>query len=74
MGKKKSDRTIVVTLDCTKAYDRVWKVRMKERMVDGGVPRMIARWYASFLEGRMARVNVGNGMSKKCRSGYSKEQ
>ena len=42
--KKKSDRTIVVTLDCTKTYDRVWKVRM----IDEGLPGKIARWYASF--------------------------
>ena len=55
---------------------------MKERMVDDGVrwyaskwcaPRKIARWYANFLEGRMARIIVGNGMSKKCMSGYNKE-
>ena len=52
------------------------KVRMKERIMDEGVPGKIARWYASFLEGRMARVRVGNGMSKwkKCRRGYRKEQ
>ena len=25
--KRKSDKTIVVTLDCTKAYDRVWNER-----------------------------------------------
>ena len=47
--KKKSDRTIVVTLDCTESYDRVWKVRMKERMMDEGVPGKIAKWYASFF-------------------------
>ena len=31
--KKKSDRTIVVTLDRTKAYDREWKVRMMDEGV-----------------------------------------
>ena len=41
--KKKSDRTIVVTLNCTKANDRVGKVIMKKRMMDEGESRKIAR-------------------------------
>ena len=69
--KKKSDRTIVVTLDCKRAYDRVWKVRMNERMMDESVPGKIARWYASFFRRNNGRVRVGNEMSnwKKMQEG-----
>ena len=57
------ERTLVVTLDCSKAYDRVDRVRLIERMMDEGMPGPLVRWYSSFLEGRQARVRMGNGRS-----------
>ena len=56
--------TIAVTLDCSKAYDRVWRVRLLERMMDDGVPACMVRWFAVFLEDRKARVRVGGGIGK----------
>ena len=32
------ERTLLVTLDCSKAYDRVGRVRLIERMMDEGMP------------------------------------
>ena len=60
----KHQKTVVVTLDCSKAYDKVWRVRLIERMLDEGVPKCMIRWFNNFLEGRHARVRVGNGRSK----------
>ena len=36
-------RTIGVTLDCSKAYDRVWRVRLLERLMDEGAPSPMVR-------------------------------
>ena len=57
-------KTIVVTLDCSKAYDKVWRIRLIERMIEEGVPVTITRWINSFLEGRKARARVNGGRSE----------
>jgi hypothetical protein len=62
--EKPHKRTVAVALDCSKAYDRVWRVRLLERLMDEGVPGPMVRWFASFLEGRQAQVRVGGGKSK----------
>ena len=36
-------KTMVVTLDCSKAYDRVDKIRLVERMMDEGIPSPMVR-------------------------------
>ena len=35
---KPGARTLAIAIDCTKAYDRVWKTRLLERMLDEKVP------------------------------------
>ena len=57
-------RTLVVTLDCSKAFDRVWTVRLLERLMEEGVPGPLVRWYSSFLEGRKISVRVGGTRGK----------
>lgn len=58
------EKTVLVTLDCSRAYDRVWKTRLMERMMDERVPAVMVKWFRQFLEGRQARVRVGDGRSK----------
>ena len=62
--ERKPLSTIAVTLDCSKAYDRVWRVRLLERLMDERVPACMVKWFACFLEGRQARVRVGTGVGK----------
>ena len=57
-------KTVAVTIDCSKAYDRVWKTRLMERMMEEKVPSPIVRWINSFIEGRQACVRVGSSRSK----------
>ncbi len=63
LEKKPHQRTLLVTLDCSKAYDRVWKARLYERMMDEKAPQKIVRWTKSFLEDRKAQVKVKNATS-----------
>ena len=53
-------KTLVVTLDCSKAFDRVWKARLFERLMEEKVPSPLVRWYKNFLEGRLACVRIGS--------------
>ena len=57
------EKTIAVTLDCSKAYDRVWKVKLVERMMEEGAPSPMVRWFYSFLEGRQACVRIEDSKS-----------
>jgi hypothetical protein len=62
--KKPYEKTILVALDCTKAYDRVWKVRLVERMMDEKAPKSIIMWMKAFLEDRKTQVKMANTASK----------
>ena len=74
--EKPHRKTVVVTLDCSKAYDRVWKVKLRERLMDEGVPAVFIAWFSSFLEDRKACVRVGEATSKwrRMHEGYRRER
>uniref|UniRef100_A0A1I8HE60 Reverse transcriptase domain-containing protein n=1 Tax=Macrostomum lignano TaxID=282301 RepID=A0A1I8HE60_9PLAT len=57
-------KTIAVTLDCSRAFDRVWRTRLLARLMDEGVPGRMVHWFASFLEGRQIAVRVGDTIGK----------
>ena len=62
--KKPTHKTLGIAIDCSKAYDKVWKNRLLERMVEEKAPRRMVIWYKNFLENRMARVKLGEETSK----------
>jgi hypothetical protein len=62
--KKPHHRTLGVAVDCSKAYDRVWRSRLIQRMLDEGVPGPFIRWFKDFLEDRKAAVRIGYDRSK----------
>ena len=57
-------RTVAIALDCTKAYDRVWKTRLLERMMDEKVPTKMLKWFKNFLEDRKGCVRFRSEKSK----------
>ena len=61
---KPHKRTVALALDCTKAYDRVWKTRLLERMMDEKVPTKILKWFKSFPEDRKSSVRFRSEKSK----------
>jgi ribonuclease HI len=62
--QKKTERSVLVLLDFSAAFDTVWRQRLLISMHDQGIPLQIIRWVASFLDNRQARVRFGDGMSK----------
>jgi ribonuclease HI len=64
LERKPHSRTLAIAIDCTKAYDRVWKGRLLERMMDEGMPRALISWFMEFLEDRKGQVRFGDAKSK----------
>ena len=56
-------RSVLVLLDYSAAFDTVWRQKLLLSMDDIGIPRQIIRWVASFLSNRQARVRFGDSMS-----------
>ena len=53
---KRMERSVLVLLDFSKAYDTVWRERLLLSMLEKGVPIMFIRWLHSFLQNRQARL------------------
>ena len=51
-----------MALDLQSAYDTVWRAGLLEKLSVMGVDRYIICWVQSFLEGRMARLVVGESI------------
>ena len=62
--RKQMERSVLVLLDYSSAFDTVWRQRLLLSMFDKGIPLQIIRWLASFLDNRQAKVRFGDGMSK----------
>ena len=60
----KMERSVLVLLDYSKAYDTVWRERLLNRMLDLGVPIPLVRWISAFLSNRQARVRYNNTLGK----------
>ena len=58
-------RTVMLLLDYSKAYDRVWCQDLILSMSEKGVPGTMLRWINNFLENRIARVEVNGCQGKK---------
>ena len=65
------ERTVIVLLEFSKAYDTVWREKPITSKKDKGVPTSFIRWIWGFLENRSARVRFNGtlGRSVKLRQG-----
>ena len=55
---KKLERSVLVLLDYSKAFDTVWRERLLLTMIDKGVPMLAIRWIHDFLLNRQAKVSL----------------
>ena len=62
--KKKMERSVLVMLDYSKAYDKVWQQRLLLAMEEKGVPMKFLKWIDAFLGNRLARVRFQDATSK----------
>ena len=59
------ERTVLMLLDYSKAYDTVLRTRLLQKMLDIGVPLRFVQWTTSWLTNRIARVQL-NGVTGRC--------
>jgi len=55
---------ILLLFDYKAAYDKVWRQRLLQVMLDIGVPTCFVRWISKFLSDRRAFTTVGNTRSR----------
>ena len=64
LSKKKMERTLVVAVDFTAAFDRVWRGGLLRQLAEAGIPHLWLRWIRSWLADRKARVRWGRSLGK----------
>ena len=57
-------RTILSTIDFSKAFDSVWHPSLSHKLISAGLPSCFARWTQSFLSDRRASVVFQNHKSR----------
>ena len=62
--KKSMEKSVMVMLDYSKAYDKVWQQRLLLSMADKGIPMKFLKWIDAFLGNRLARVRFQDATSK----------
>ena len=60
-------RTILSTIDFSKAFDSVWHSALFHKLISAGLPPCFARWTQSFLSDRRACVVYQNHNSRSFR-------
>ena len=60
-------RTILSTIDFSKAFDSVWHPALFHKLISAGLPPCFARWTQSFLSDRRACVVFQNHKSRSFR-------
>ena len=60
-------RTILSTIDFSKAFDSVWHPALFHKLITAGLPPCFARWTQSFLSDRRASVVFQNHKSRSFR-------
>jgi hypothetical protein len=63
-AKKKMERSVLVLLDFSSAYNTVWREKLLVSLYEQGIPLQMVNWLASFLNNRVAKVRFGDAMSK----------
>ena len=65
LEQKKPQRSVLVLLDFSRAYDRVWKSALYKKMADCRVHGNLIRWTKSFLDDRRGRFKWSETLSKE---------
>ena len=65
--QREMNRSVLVLLDYSKAFDTVWRQRLLLSMSDKGVPLQVIRWIHGFLLNRQARVRLHDQLSSSKR-------
>ena len=62
-GSKPCARTVLATVDFSRAFDSVWHSALYHKLLASGLPSCFVRWTQSFLSDRRARVSYRGATS-----------
>jgi hypothetical protein len=65
--KKIPEHTVIALLEYSKMYDRTWRERLLQKLIELGVTTHLTRWIATFLRTRTAEVMINGTLSKRAR-------
>ena len=65
--QREMNRSVLILLDYSKAFDTVWRERLLLSMHEKGVPLQVIRWIYGFLKNRQARVRLHEELSSSRR-------
>ena len=71
---KPARRTVLASVDFSKAFDSVWHPALYSKLLALGLPPCFVRWTQSFLTDRRARVSLEGSTSKSFRVRYGVPQ
>ena len=60
----KMERSVLVLLDFSKAFDTVWREKLLLSLNDMGIPVQILQWLREFLRNRTAKVRFNGTLSR----------
>ena len=61
---ERQEKALLVLLDYSKAYDRIWRQKLLLALLNTGVPGLYVKWLANFLNNRQARVRFNGSVGK----------
>ena len=64
---RKPKRTVLATVDFSKAFDSVWHPALYHKLLAAGLPPCFVRWTQAFLSDRRAHVAIKNHLSRPFR-------
>ena len=73
-GFHRREKSVMVLLDFSKAYDTIWRQRLLLTLSKRGVPPAYTIWLNSFLSNRQARVRFNGYLSKSKKMGQGLPQ
>ena len=53
----------MLQVDFSAAFDRAWRARLLQKLLDRGFPPAVGRWFRAFLSERTGKVRVGDVLS-----------
>ena len=62
--KRPPDRTVLLQIDLSKAFDMVSHDKLLKDLGQSNMPEFLKRWFCCYLKGRQSRVNFRNTTSK----------
>ena len=68
-GREPPGRTILASVDFSRAFDSVWHSALFRRLLSLGLPPCFVLWVRSFLSDRRAEVRVGGSRGRSFRIG-----